>query len=753
MRRSGRPIERSVEGQIGAAFCLVVLVLAAVRLGAYHNADHLAASESLVAHSHEVLVAVAATASALQDAEAQQRGYLVAGAGEYLDAYHLTRPAADSGIKTLRRLTADNRQQQATLSELEPLVRENYDELDEIVRQWDAEGADAARAMMAERGGGKTSSIRGLLARMEAEERQLLNIRNAQAHAAAERWYVLALGTTALELLLAGLTSWLIARYVGKHRRIEAALRASEERFHLLVDGVRDYAILLLDPEGNVASWNTGAERIKGYAAGEIIGQPFSLFYTPEDVAEGKPRRELDVAARRGRFEEQGCRVRKDGSRYWADVVITPLRNADGSLRGFAKVTRDVTDRKQAEEELSHARDAAEAAKAEAEAARKKAEAANQAKDRFLAVLSHELRTPLTPVVITAAMLEGDPTLPRRVTEDARTIRRNVELEARLIDDLLDLTRIARGKLQLQTETVDAHVLLRQTADMCRSDANNKRLRLELELRAARRYVLADPARLQQVFWNLLKNAVKFTAQGGVTVRTSDDGSGGLRVEVGDTGVGIEPAVLPKVFDAFEQGDASVTRTYGGLGLGLSICKVLVGMHGGTISAASAGRGKGATFTVSLPTVAASAGARGSREPMPPSQSPHPSLRILLVEDHEHTAKAMARLLRHMHHDVTVAGNLAAAKQAMAEKTVKGAFDLTISDLGLPDGSGLELMKELKARYGLKGIALTGYGMEEDVQKSRDAGFSEHLTKPVDPAKLQAVIGRVAGRPPGDQVS
>jgi PAS domain S-box-containing protein len=729
-------MEWSVESKIGVGFCLVLVGLAAVRLGAYRNADHLAASERLVAHTHQVLVAVAATTSALQEADLQQRGYLIAGSEEYLEAYREARPAAEGDLTALRRLTADNPHQQSTLAELEPLVRENLNELDEIVRLWEAEGPDAARTVMAGRGEGKRNSVRTLLARMEAEERQLLHARASQAHTAAERWYALVLATTGLELLLAGTACWLIARHVGRHRRIESALRASEERFHLLVDGVKDYAVLLLSPEGKVVSWNTGARRIKGYTAGEIVGQPFSRFYTPEDVAHGKPRRELDAAARRGRFEEEGWRVRKDGTRFWADVVITPLKNSDGSVRGFAKVTRDITDRKRAEEELKRAN-------AEAEEARQRAEAANRAKDRFLAVLSHELRTPLTPVVITAAMLEGDSTLPARVTEDARTIRRNVELEARLIDDLLDVTRIAKGKLQLQPEMVDAHALLRQTVDMCRSDLNNKRLSLALDLRAERRHVIADPARLQQVFWNLLKNAVKFTAEGGVGVRTFNDEGTNLWVEVRDSGVGIEPAVLPKVFDAFEQGDPSVTRTFGGLGLGLSICKVLVEMHGGQIAASSAGKGKGATFSVGLPTVPAPATNNGTPEPPRCSRSDQHPLRILLVEDHENTARAMARLLRHLHHDVTVAGSLAAARQAAALEADHGAFDLTISDLGLPDGSGLDLMKELKASYGLKGIALTGYGMEEDVQRSREAGFSEHLTKPVDPAKLQAVIGRI----------
>jgi PAS domain S-box-containing protein len=368
-----------------------------------------------------------------------------------------------------------------------------------------------------------------------------------------------------------------------------------------------------------------------------------------------------------------------------------------------------------------------------------RAEAASKAKDHFLAALSHELRTPLTPVLLKVAELRQSPNTPYLLRADLRMIQRNVELEAKLIDDLLDLTRITRGKLSLHHEVTDVHHLLGQAVGICADEAAAKRLRIDMRAEADGYHVWGDEARLQQVFWNLLKNAVKFTPAGGaIEVRTGNDEPGRIRVDVIDRGIGIEPDTLPRLFNAFEQGDSSITRTFGGLGLGLAISKALVDQHGGTLAGVSAGRGKGATFTVTLDTVppppageveAAARAAEGLR-----------SLRLLLVEDHEPTLQVMAALLEAAGHDVKIARDVASAR-AVAEKH---ELDLVVSDLGLPDGSGFDLMPELKERFGLPGIAVSGYGMEEDLRRSREAGFAEHLIKPIDPDKLKASIARVA---------
>lgn len=362
------------------------------------------------------------------------------------------------------------------------------------------------------------------------------------------------------------------------------------------------------------------------------------------------------------------------------------------------------------------------------------AQRANAEKDRFLAVLSHELRTPLNPVLMAASALEGDSNLSAEVRADLAMIRRNVQLEAHLIDDLLDLTRIAKGKVQLRRKTVDAHELLEEATATVRADSPVQP-RITLDLAARQHHINADPARLQQVFWNLIKNAVKFTPLNGqVTIRTRNDPEQLLRVEVIDTGKGIAASVLPTIFDAFEQGDPAISRRFGGLGLGLAISKALVEMHAGAIRAESDGPERGARFIVQLEAVP------GERLLPAEKVSPLPAgayrRRILLVEDHQATAELMLRLLRKRGHEVELAQT---KSHALALGQARN-FDVVISDLALPDGNGYEVMESLGGQPRLIGIALSGFGMEADIERSLQAGFSFHLTKPIDSQKLYETI-------------
>jgi PAS domain S-box-containing protein len=434
-----------------------------------------------------------------------------------------------------------------------------------------------------------------------------------------------------------------------------------------------------------------------------------------------------------------------------------PVRASGGELLGVGATVIDITDRKRHNRELAQAKETAEAA--------------NRSKDQFLAVLSHELRTPLTPVLMAVQSLqEGE------MSQDLRgmlaMIRRNVELEARLIDDLLDLTRIAKGKLQLHLEMIDAHELVRSAVEICRGEIEAKGLSLTVELEARRHFVYADSARLQQVFWNLINNAVKFTPAGGrLAVRSCDDAGDRLVTEVCDSGIGIEAGTLSRIFGAFEQGEGTVTRRFGGLGLGLAICRALVRMHWGVITAASGGKGKGSTFTVSLGGHAQMTQVRGSRDGRvaggggagasagtaasavevsdSPQVKPEPSRcgerRVLMVDDHADTRAAMRRLLERCGYQVTTADSVEAALRKATDTPV----DILISDIGLPDGSGLEIMRHLRDRgrdgggggHGpVRGIALSGFGMEEDIRKSREAGFEHHLTKPVTFDRLRSVL-------------
>jgi signal transduction histidine kinase len=408
----------------------------------------------------------------------------------------------------------------------------------------------------------------------------------------------------------------------------------------------------------------------------------------------------------------------------------------------IAKVTRDTLRREldsQSKDLAQLARELSQRAR-ELEGAKNDAEAANRAKDQFLAVLSHELRTPLTPALAAATNLEQTEDLaPQEVRESLSLIRRNIELEARLVDDLLDLTRISKGKLQIHSSTIDLHETIMHAAEMCRSEANNKGCELRLALDAADRHVSGDGARLAQVFWNLLLNAVKFTpAQGCIGVHTSNPAPRLIRIEVSDTGIGIDPEMISRIFEPFQQGEESTSRRFGGLGLGLSVAKGLVDAHSGTIAAHSDGKDRGATFTIELPTIVPPAApkiATATRAPATPR-----SLRVLLVEDHADTRKALDRLLTRWGHKVTTAATVAHAVEA----ATAAPPDLLLSDVGLPDGTGMELLLQLRQTgIHVLAVAMSGYGMEDDLDQTRDAGFAEHLVKPVAAERLKEVIERL----------
>jgi len=372
-------------------------------------------------------------------------------------------------------------------------------------------------------------------------------------------------------------------------------------------------------------------------------------------------------------------------------------------------------------------------------AAKEAAEQAAEAKDRFLAVLSHELRTPLTPALATAQLLERRKDVGADLHESLQLIRRNIELEALLVDDLLDLTKIARGMIELRKQPVDLHLLVQTVADICMSELLGKGQHLEIDLNAAEHHADADPARMQQVLWNLVKNAIKFTAPGGtIRVRSENTEPGRIAISVADTGIGIPAGVIGRIFQPFEQGPQTVSPRSGGLGLGLSISKTLVELHGGAIRAESAGEGRGATFTIELHAFRETRVASFREAPAPPQAVR--KLSILLVEDHGDSAAALSRILEEEGHEVATA-----VSAADAIETFRGRpFDLLITDLGLPDGSGRELLGSLRSIRPIRGIVLSGYGMDSDVAKSRAAGFEDHLTKPVNVDTLLATVERIS---------
>ncbi len=425
------------------------------------------------------------------------------------------------------------------------------------------------------------------------------------------------------------------------------------------------------------------------------------------------------------------------------DYLTKPFAVAELRARAHnqvtAKLVRDTLQRELASQDNDIAQLATEVTQRarQLERAKEVAEEANQAKDHFLAVLSHELRTPLTPVLAAAIELEaGGGKEPEQLRHALQLIRRNIELEARLIDDLLDFTKISKGKLQLQLGDVDLHQAIRGALEICQNDLTRKELQLAVALEASSAHVRGDAARLLQIFWNLILNAVKFTPpHGQISVRTTNTGEGQIRVEVSDSGVGIEAEAMPRIFEAFTQGEQSVTRRFGGLGLGLTIAKGLTAAHGGRMLAMSEGTNRGTTMTVELPLLApASIGAVAA--PLETSPADTLPLRILLVEDHDDTRHAMTRLLQRWGYVVRVASTL---REAIGAADVE-QFDVLISDLGLPDGHGTELLREIRKKSEMLAIAMSGFGMEQDLRQTQEAGFLAHLVKPIAAQKLRVTI-------------
>ena len=511
------------------------------------------------------------------------------------------------------------------------------------------------------------------------------------------------------------------AKEALERKTVELALSLS--MMQATLDSTTD-SIVVTDMNGNVRNFNEKYAQMMGVTREELkkadvnkLRIKFSQrFKDPEGFVERVM--EIYRTAPAKTFEVLEW---KDGTIFERYSQVQLL---DGKPVGRVWSFRDITARKRAEENL--------------EAAKVAAEQANQAKDDFLASLSHELRTPLMPAMIAASYLSEHERLAPELREDMMAIFRNVQLEAQLIDDLLDVTRITRGKIEVHHEVVDVHELLENAVKIVKSDITAKAIQFTVELVASRHHIWADPVRIQQVFWNLTNNAVKFTpANGSIRIRSYNKGEQFV-FEISDSGIGIDPARQVSIFEPFHQGERSITRRFGGLGLGLTISKTLLDLHGGTIAVESAGQDKGTTFRVFLDLL--SEPVATEREGIDGRATSARKLRLLLVDDHADTRGVLSRLLLKCGHEVVTADSAARALEILDS----GRFDALISDIGLPETSGYELVRQAKQRQTLKGIALSGLGMEEDVRRSLEAGFDHHLTKPINFQELQSVLGQVS---------
>lgn len=516
-----------------------------------------------------------------------------------------------------------------------------------------------------------------------------------------------------------------------KHEQVaaerEAKLAESQERLRLATEAA-DIGTFDFYPEAGELQFSARSRELFGIPPDtEVTYETYLTAVHPDDrhIVQEKVQGGRQPGST-GRFDiEYRVIGIQDGRERWVAERGRAVLDAEGEITRFIGTLLDITDAKNAEILLQHAKRAAEEA--------------NQAKDQFLAMLSHELRTPLTPVLMTIAALRREPDLNEELRRDLEMLQRNVELEALLIDDLLDLTRIAHGKLELHSDAVDVHSTLDHALSIAAADLAGKNISVTRRLEAREHHCWADPARLQQVFWNLIKNAAKFTPAGGrLDLHTHNNDARQIVIEITDTGVGIAPELMPRIFDAFEQGGRIVTSRYGGLGLGLAISKRVVDLHHGTIVARSGGPGQGATFIVTLNAMETSL-LEGPVLYLQSEPAVASHIQILLVEDHEDTARVLGRILKNAGFEVSRAESVAKARELANTRT----FDLLISDVGLPDGSGLDLMQDLHETQGLTGIALSGFGTDDDIAASTAAGFAEHLTKPVDWDRLRGAIERL----------
>ncbi len=517
--------------------------------------------------------------------------------------------------------------------------------------------------------------------------------------------------------------------------RAERQLRKADAIYGRVVDALHDYAVILLDRHGEIRDWNHGASLIFKLSPDEVLGTHISCLFTAEDRAAGVVERELQTAREQGSASDDRWLQRGDGTLLRADGVLTVLRDGDdnsgrhgkGEITGFCKIVRDGTLAYETGETLR--------------VAKEEAEHANRAKDRFLAVLSHELRTPLSPIASAAQLLEENATVAPEYAGLLPMIRRNVALEARLIEDLLDVTAISAGKVTLKKAPVDLRRLVDVVIEMVGPSALEKRIALSAHSDATRTVVDGDEARLQQVLWNIVRNAVKFTPEGGHVEVALDNVGTQLRVRCVDDGIGIPAASQSKIFSAFEQADNEVARQFGGLGLGLSIARGLVAEHGGRLEVGSAGPGQGATFTLTLDTLATPA---AGQAPAPSAAAAAPAegrpVHMLLVEDNEDAAFAMTLSFEYFGYEVTHAPTLTRALAAVEA----GQFDVVVTDLGLPDGNGLAIGEAVGDR--LPVIALSGFGSAEDVRRTTEAGFAGHLVKPADPDDVHATVMKALAR-------
>ena len=842
------------------------ILLAGVMVLLFWQVDRLIALSNWVDHTDQVIAKINLFEEKIVDLETGIRGFALTGDSSFLEPYQQSDLKLPQAIEGFRKLVQDCPEQGERIDRVVALLNDWEQYAQNVIGVKKSRG-DVTPLVKSKQGKTIFDSIRTQLEEMRATEEQLKAKRISSVHLASKRLYwVLLISFIVLTL---GLVRNLMERLGW-----ETALQKSEELFRLMVEGTRDYAICMLDTKGYIKSWNAMARHLYGHPSDEVIGKHFSIFLLPEPLKEEKSEAELMRAIREGRVEDEGWRVRKDGSRFWANVTISALFGSDDKLKGFVKISRDLTEKKRIEDEFRDSmekyrtiiataydgivtvneqgkiestnqrvenmfgyssnellnqplevlvpdrfkdihvvhrahyvtnptarkmganldlhgkrkdgtefpldislspiktekgtqvtvivRDISERREIERVRTRLllKERSANLAKDEFLSTLSHELRTPLTTILSWSQLLRSGKLDAEKTRRGLEILEQSAKAQGQLIDDLLDISRIQAGKLSLAIQKIDPARVIAAAIDSTRSMAANKSMQIETTIDPSIKYIFADPTRLQQILWNLITNSIKFSSWGGriwINLKRTMSSSGEhFQFEVRDNGKGIKPDSLRIIFERFTQVDSSSTRSYGGLGLGLSIVQKLVEMQEGTVRAESVGEGKGATFIVSLPAAptaknyvaeaAAEATAEAEAKAEAETEVTLSGLRVLLVDDEADAREVFSVMLKSFGAEVKTAESVSEALAIFADFKP----DVLVSDIAMPIEDGYSLISKIRAQKSKLGrtpaLALTAYAGQEDIQRVHLSGFQGHLAKPVDAHKLALAISRVAGQ-------
>ncbi len=722
---------------VRSVFALMTLVVIFSMAATYWAGVRVIRLRALAASHRDVIEAAERLLSTLKDAETGGRGFVITGDERYLEPYEKAHPQVEGEINRLRELESIAGPT-PELGPIQELVRTRLEVVAETIALRRSGGFEAAAARVRQGSGRKTmDQLRTQIRAVRDKQEISLQTESRQIDSANT--------LRTLLFLLCGLINLFFIVWAERRIRLarderEAALAEvqaereevarQQELLAVTLSSIGD-CVIVTDAAGCITFMNKVAEDLTGWtlqdADGRLAGEVFRIINEDTSVAAPSP---VDKVVEYGAIvglENNTLLIRKDGTEVSIDDSGAPIRGMDGAIRGVVLVFRDFSHHKKAEHALREAKEAAETA--------------NAAKDHFLATLSHELRTPLTPVLATLNLWEASDELPPGMKSDVQMLRRSVELEARIIDDLLDVTRIAKGILSFTREAVDVHELIEFLVGMCHSEFQSKKLLLSVDLEAGKHYLHTDAGRLQQILWNTMKNAAKFTGAGGeVRIATSNDADANVIISVTDNGIGMTPETVGRLFKPFEQGEETISRHFGGLGLGMAISSAIVAQLGGELTAKSAGLRKGSTFTIIFPSSDA-APIRNDRSEEWEQLSA--GIKILLVEDHPESALALTRLLSKQGYIVQTADTVVSALEAVAAT----AFDILICDIGLPDGTGFQFIETVRKKSATPAIALSGFGMEEDVAQSKLSGFDAHLTKPVNFHNLEAAIRKLTARP------